>query len=133
MYIGNSYKDLVHDGNLVNGVRACKHFIMASTIATFPVATRVSSLLTTLSFVSGIVKVISLSQSIDLYDTGFVYIRGCFAKAATKSKTSKIAWFKEYLENLPNLRPLEEKVSSSEDKEQDENHKMKLRSPWFNM
>lgn len=37
-----------------------------------------------------------------------------------KSKTSKIARFKKYLENLPYLRPPEEEVSSNEGEEQEE-------------
>lgn len=40
----------------------------------------------------------------DLYYTGLVCIHKYYAKFATKSKTSKIVGFKEYLDNLSNLR-----------------------------
>lgn len=56
----------------------------------------------------------------DLYYTGLVHIHRHYAEASAKSKTSKIIGFKEYLENFPNLRQLDGEVSSSKDKEHDE-------------
>lgn len=51
------------------------------------------------------------------------------ASTVAKSRNSKIAGFKELLENLPNFRQPEVEVPSSEEEEQIKNQKMKLHPP----
>lgn len=59
----------------------------------------------------------------NFYYTRLVSIHRHSAKAADKPKVSKIARFKQYLENLPYLKLPEEEVASSEGQEQEEGPK----------
>lgn len=123
LYIGNPCRALAHKGNIVDGARAWRHFIMASTGTSFQMPTKDPSLLMTLAFSQWCNESNTTELKYNLYYTGFVCIHRCYAEAAAKSNNSKSAGFEEYLENLPNLRQPEEEVSSSKDEESDEEPK----------
>lgn len=117
--MGNPYRDLPHDGSLVDDVRAQKYFIMASTVAIFQMPIGDPSLLTTLAFCWWYGESNTTKSKYDLYYTRLMCIHRHYAKATVKTKASKIAGFKEYLKNLPYLRQSRE-VSSSKGEEQEE-------------
>lgn len=125
LYEDNPYRTLVHKHSLMDGVRTWRYFIMASTGVTFPMPTRDPPLLTTLVFCQWYNKINTIKSEYNIYYTRLVRIQRHYAEFAVKSNTSKIVGLKEYLKNLPKFRQSEGKVSSSKDKEHDEELKDK--------
>lgn len=95
MPVNNPYKGLAHQGSLIDGARAWRHFYYVFNWRYFSNANQRPSLLTTLAFCQWYSKSNTIELEHDLYHTGLTHIHRHYTKATTKPKPSKIVGFKE--------------------------------------
>lgn len=93
---------------------------MSSTCVTSRMPIKDPSLLTTLDFCRQYSESNTIEPECELYHTKLVHIHVRYTAAVAKLKISKIAGFKKYMVIASHIRPIDEEVSCSEDKAQDE-------------